>query len=550
MFKAVDPYTYTLTGQLGIEDKVVGLFKAAYQVTHYDDVQLSSGTVHTGVPNPGVRKYVLSVTQRVIVYNKNGLVLSPQDDVRTYPNYPALLNLQLTPETAKNVSLLLVGYSPQTVNTKVQTSGTTGTSSGQTNQSSTSNTVGSTTAQTNSFGVSVGTFADAFTFGMSSETSTTHSTEQSHTSTVGSGTSRSHESSSSAYMSIENWGAYALVNPETSSPVWTFGQEYPWDAIECRKTTNVPNPRDPGQVQLVVPSAMLVRLYDNVSLYPPSHLSMFGINFASQAQWLVTVDNAESDEVALEHVLEYFTATHSLVDKAAPHNDAMSAEPTSQVAVYLDKVPTKLSLSGGGDISTRLSLGILALDPIGQADQPAIVGFVPTKFTARPAPAAAGVQPKPFSLFATSNTLLVRDTTSYPASCTPGAGFEATETALRATLEGNCTSLTFTVLFKVVDAADDYTLNLKHWKNTEPGVRLTIVVNGDASTALTKYVDAYEAEGGEANMLSIALRNQDYASVDYSDLLTVGLNSIEITLTPSTGGSAGYALRALSIEST
>ena len=537
MFKAVDPYTYTLTGQLQDGGQAVGLFAASYQVTRYDDVQLSSGTVQAGVPNPGVRKYVLSVTQRVMIYNPSGLVLSPQTDVTAYPDYPALINMQLTASAAEDMTFQLIGYSPQTVNTQVQTAGTTGNSTGQTQGNSISRTAGSSTAQANTYGVSVGSMGDAFNFGLSAETSTTTTTEHSRTSTSESGTSRNQEASSSADMSIKDWGAYALVNPQNNCPAWTFGQEYPWDAIECRKTTEAPNPHNPAQVQLVVPSAMTVRLYDGVSLYPPSHLSMFGINFSAHAQWIVTVDDSESDQVSLSHVLEYFTASHSLTG------------PNSSVAVYLDSTPTKLFLPGADDISTTLDLGVLSLDPVGQAEAPAVVGFIPSKFTVLPVPAGDGAPPKQFSILANANTLLVRDTTSYPASCSAGAGFGAGETALTATLTGNCTSLTYAVLLKVVDAAADYTLHLKHWKTTPVGVMLTIVVNGDPSTTLTKYVDAAEAEGGESNILSVALRKQDFASVDYSDVLTMGLNSIAVTVTPIDGSAtAGYALRAVSVE--
>jgi len=52
MFKANDPYLYTLTGQLQWSDQTsLGLFTARYRVTHYDDVQLAAGTAQTGAAN-------------------------------------------------------------------------------------------------------------------------------------------------------------------------------------------------------------------------------------------------------------------------------------------------------------------------------------------------------------------------------------------------------------------------------------------------------------------------------------------------------------------
>jgi hypothetical protein len=127
-------------------------------------------------------------------------------------------------------------------------------------------------------------------------------------------------------------------------------------------------------------------------------------------------------------------------------------------------------------------------------------------------------------------------------------GFAPSETALNATLGGNCTKLVMTLLFKITDAVNDYTLFLKHWKTSAMGVTLTITVNGNTANQLVKTVNSYEAEGGENNLLSIVLRNQNYASIDYSDYLTPGLNSIEIAITPNDGKAAGYALRAVSLE--
>jgi hypothetical protein len=80
-------------------------------------------------------------------------------------------------------------------------------------------------------------------------------------------------------------------------------------------------------------------------------------------------------------------------------------------------------------------------------------------------------------------------------------------------------------------------------------VVLQIVVNGDTSNAVTKYVDAIEGEGGDNNLLSIALRDLDFASINYHDYLQLGLNSVAITMEPIDQGWAdcGYQIRAVSI---
>ena len=81
---------------------------------------------------------------------------------------------------------------------------------------------------------------------------------------------------------------------------------------------------------------------------------------------------------------------------------------------------------------------------------------------------------------------------------------------------------------------------------------LTILINDDITATtpnnkIVKYVDALEAEGGENNLLSIALRNQGYGTVDYHDYLQLGMNKFQITITPM-GKDCGYQIRAISIE--
>lgn len=151
---------------------------------------------------------------------------------------------------------------------------------------------------------------------------------------------------------------------------------------------------------------------------------------------------------------------------------------------------------------------------------------------------------------------MIEDTTVYPTltNADIGAGFSPSETALTAKFAQNCTSLQMTANFKISDTTSEYTLFMKHWKTGATGVMLTLTINGDTANAITKYVDALEAEGGEENMLSIVLRNTDYGSVDYHDFLQLGLNTIDITITPIGGAASyancGYQIRAISIERT
>ena len=161
--------------------------------------------------------------------------------------------------------------------------------------------------------------------------------------------------------------------------------------------------------------------------------------------------------------------------------------------------------------------------------------------------------PVAFKAISAPNNLVIIDSTNYPVPCDPGAGFGFMpgETALTAIFSQNCSSLSMTLYFKVVDTRNNYTLFLKNWKAGAAGVMLNFTVNGDPDNTITKYVDALEGEGGENNLLSIALRDQNYASIDFHDYLQLGLNSIQITMSPIGNGGleqCRYQVRAISIE--
>jgi hypothetical protein len=494
----------------------------------------------SSVSRPRNRKFLLHCLQRINIYNPSSIVLSPTNLLTSYLNYPLLVHTSVQPHPSVGVDIRLLDYSPQTINTKIESSGSIGDSAGKTSGTSTSATVGSSTSETNSYGASV-TYGDISGISASFEHSTTDSDSRSSSTGSESSSSRNTSASSSVGMSIKDWGAYALVDPLARCPWWTFGQEFPWDAIECRKTKLVANPNNANQVDIVIPNAMAARLYDGDTLYPPSQLSTFGVNFVMKAMWLVTVEDGRSDQIDVEHVVNYFSGSHSIPDSPG----------AGRVTAYMDRTPTVLAVAEGEALNTTLNLGLMSLDPLGSRDRPAIVGFIPNKFTQLPAPATASASPVAFRIVSTSNTLMVGDTTLYPQACGAGAGFTASETAVTAAFAQNCTQLEMTMFFKVTDIVNDYTLFLKHWKTGDAGVVLTIVINDDVANAITKYVDALESEGGEKNLLSIVLRNQDYASVDYHDYLQLGPNSIRIAIQPIGGkyvAGSTYQIRAVSIE--
>jgi len=535
MYKVKDPYTYSRYVKLQVGETTIGSAELQYQVTLYDDLQMSGSAAVNQSKN---RKYMVSCTQGVKIYNPDGTVLSPDENLTSYNDYPAMLNSTMSIQKATGIQFALLDYSPKTVNTQVQQSGSTGNSSGQTTESSTSNTIGSSVSQTNSYSASVSTGNN---FGSTAEFThaTTVTNERSTTNMAGRSATNSSDIQNSASMSIKDWGGYALVDPNAMSPSFTFGQEYPWNAIDCRKTTGEPNPNNNDQVQVVVPSSMLLRLYDGVSLYPPSQLSMFGINFVMMSDWVVVVNDGISEEVALSHVFNYFTASHMLATSGS----------SETVKVYLDKQPARL----GSDesLNTTINLLLMALDPVNTNTAAAIVGFFPGKFIQSPAQATADAAPVPFKVVSTSNDLAIYDTTTYPSPCDAGAGFTSSELGLTAAFAANCTKLQMTMYFKVVDTTADYTLYIKHWKTGSTGVKLTFVINGDTANPIVHYVDAPMAEGGDVNLLSVVLRSQNFTSVYFYDFLQLGLNSVQITIEPI-GGSyvsgSNYQVRAVSIE--
>jgi len=529
MFKKTDPYSFSNFSKLytdAARKNPIGVFSSDYQVTSYDDVQMKD---YSTIDKRN-RKFLVHCTQRINIFNISGMNLSPTANKNSYLDYPVLINTIVEaslPESSPGaVDFQLLEYSPQTVNTKIQQSGATTGSNGTTN--TLSNTIGSSTSETNSYGATVTIGAAELNDSISANYEHSSTTSNDHSQTKGSESSASKSRENSSSMSMKDWGAYSLVNPATKFPSWTFGQEYPWDAIECR-TSNSPDPS--GQSQIVIPAETQSRLWDNIRLYPPSQLSMFGVNFVMKSLWLITVDkepvDSEGVQVEFTHAINYFSGSHKLENGLAN--------------VYMDQNPTMLYGDNDDSLSPTLDLTLMGIDPISR-DKPAVIGFIPNKFVVKPEDGS-------FLIASTCNNLLITDTTSSQPSA--GQGFTSSETALTATVSGT-SSLQMTISFKVIDTVNDYTLFIKHWKKSgSDDILLSFIFNDDKVNAITKYVTAMEAEGGENNLLSINLRNQEYATIDYHDYLQLGLNKVDVVITPVSGqptSDCAYQIRAISIE--
>lgn len=535
MFKKTDPYSLRKFCILLNQNKPIGSIAIEYTVKYYEDV-LVNNTDGPEIDNS--RKYIITCNQKIKINNPSGSDLTPQI-INSFDDYPILFTNQITNNIASlpGVTIQLLEYSPKTINTKVQTSGTSTTSAGNVVGNSASDTIGSSTSQSNSYGASVSLD------GMSANAEHSETSSKDQSQTLGSDFSENttKEASNSESMSVKDWGIYAQVDPVTNTPSWICGQEYPWDIFKCRSSDiTSTNPNNPAQVRVSIAASLSANLSDGTVLFPPSQLSLFGLEFIMKGLWLVKVpNNSSSDLIQLQHIINYFTATHALSDPGKTDNT---------VFAYMDLKPSTLNVSTTESLDTTINLPLMALNPIGNKN--AIIGFLPKRFTITPAPAGAASMPTNFKIISSENNLLILDETHYVSHFPPTAGFSATNKSLNASFTGTCQQLIITAYFKILDTDSHYTLFMKHWKGSETGFMLKITINGDTEGTIVKHIDSYEAEGGENNLLSISLRNLDYTSTDFHDYLQLGVNTIKISITPvdQTTTNSSYHIRAISIE--
>lgn len=522
-------------------ENLIGKLTSNFEVQNYEDLQLNNINV---IIQPKTRKYILTCTQTIQISNTNSININPESDSGQFVDYPVLLQPFITFEESAGVNINLLDYSPKTVNTKVQQSGTIGRTNGESSSVSRSSTVGSSTSQTNSFDTSVSVGYTAGLNGGANASTTvsyghseTTTNERSQTSGNESSASRSSETSGSSSMSIKDWGAFALINPNTkmASASWVFGQEFPWDALECRKFKNSNILQDGNKVQIEIPKEMKVRLYDGDFLYPPSHLSMFGVNFITKTSWLIELDSSAADNLIVNQKITYYLASHTL----------QKSDNGYEVVVTMDQEPLNIQTKEyDSGIKSNLDLQVMSLNAISRSSNTAIIGFIKKNFiTAPELNQKFRIQSEATNLYIVDSTLN-NNNSNFFINNQYGLGARFTT--------GSDSPLKMSLFYKIIDVNSDYKLYIKHWKNTKVGVYLKFIINGDLENPIVKYVDSLEAEGGEQNLLILSLRNSDFASVDYHDYLQLGLNSIDIEIMPlSTLKEAEiceYMIRAISIE--
>lgn len=491
MLNKSDLYAFEQTVALQVDEEApYGTLNVKYEVRRVDDVRNLKSSLG----------YRVICTHRVSI--PNPLVVSVGAiDYGLFENYPAMLGSSIKvnlPSTA----LELIDYSPRTLNSAVQTSG--GDVLSSTANRSISHSSGSSQSQSNSYGgsVSVGMF------GASADANYNHtsSSETNASNTNGSDSGHTSEKSSSAAMSVKDWGGYAQLDTESIRPSWVWAQEYPWDILSWRESDEVGN----GSMHL--PQWVMDMLWapDWSYVYPPSQLSQTGIDFTMKASWHIVLPSAvEAQSVTVSHATSYVSATHGI----GPSGDGEARLNPTTAAAYT---------------SPGLDLTLLGLDPITHGASPVstVIGFAPSKFICPPTAIST------FKFLAGDNTL------------------QATGTGFGPGMQATCgtTPVTLHLAFKVTDDDFDYSLVLKHWKTTDVGSQLSIIVNGDTTNPIVKFVDSVEGGGGDRNLLQVQLRDLDYTSIDYHDYLVLGLNTVDITITSVSGSTAGYQLRAVAIE--
>lgn len=484
----------------------VGTLDAEYEVQAYTDVSNLKST----------RTYFVAARLRIII--PGGYTFAP-GSISSFGPYPAAIANRLSLVTsAKTATIKLLDYFPKTINTSINTSQNTSDDNGSSRMSQ--HTTGSSTSETNTFEVSsnVGFFGDLITGGVSTGESDSVTNTSSVENTKGRTSNQNHSTSMSSGMTVKDWGSYARTGPDDRDISWLWGQEYPWNILKFHDVD--------GNGNVVLPPFVQKLLYDGMQVYPPSELSLHGVNFHASAKWLISMPEAsESDEtLTFTHDLTYYTGTHQL---------RTSGGTKSVVATLNDNgsiVPHQ---------APALDLPLFGLDPITTpgAGNGALVGFALQEYLLPPSSTSE------FRILSGSNNLYVT-----------GEGFTApvTPDGLTTATILNGKDAQMTISFKVVTIDQELSLYLRHWKTTAQGCLMTVVVNGHTSSPIIRHVDAFDASDGSDNITTIILRNKGYAQDDYYNYLVMGLNTITVTIKPTAdnqGDLAGccYVIRALAI---
>ncbi|MCJ8292716.1 MAG: hypothetical protein HRT58_22350 [Crocinitomicaceae bacterium] len=462
-------------------------------------------------------KFLVTVTQRIQCANLSGFVTTPNGS-NSFLDYPASIynTLSLSTSSQSNFDIQVLDYFPKTLNAAVNTNSSQ--SQGSTNGQSNAHTSGSSASNTNSYGGSLsgslGFFGDAPMGSLSASGNYEHSTtnEYSDSNTTSNSLDKSNNLSDSLSMSIKDWGSFAAMNLDQNKFTWLWGQQYPWNALNCYSSGG----------DITVPDYVAARLVDpNVGdgiALPPSELSLYGVDFTCMISFLIT-PKTDSSEISFDHIIGMVTATHEY-NQRRPNDLSLTIK---------DRTPTTTK-------GIQFDLNKLSLAPIQTLGygNGAGIGFLKDRFQTIPITSAST-----FGILSESNNMNIN-----------GSGFIYSNNSLNATFASISTTpgASMTIDFKVIDHSLDLILFMKHWVTSDIGVYMQITINGQVLSNV--HIDLQEGQGGDHNISKVVLKNKNIASIDYCDYLIMGLNTITVDFfrsdTPNTG-SADYVLKALTL---
>ena len=242
-------------------------------------------------------------------------------------------------------------------------------------------------------------------------------------------------------------------------------------------------------------------MHDKTQVFPPSQLSLFGVDFTMTAAWLISFPQGitSPEKVRLTHSMTYYTASHSL-------------EAGGILVSSLQKAASAVYKSHSMEMSTY------ALEPLFSADAKngAAVGFTVNPFIYPPTTPSSK-----FKIVSAANNLQVT-----------GTGFDSSMNAEFSAPPDPELPVKFTVKFKVLDTTNDYAFLFRSWIGSKSSAcKLTATIN--TRYTVTVYMDATEGQGGQNNVTTIELRNTDFTSMNFHDYLVLGLNEVEVKVTPT-----------------
>lgn len=503
------------------------------------------------------RAYQVVCSQRVIIPNSAPLTQSPP--ITAYKTYPLLISNTVSIESKAILSNAgdessrdspsdhdshlaeLLDYSPRTINASVSRTSTQGHQLGK--GVSLENSTGSTTSQSNNFGfsahVNVHGSVSANDIGLVSGSAgggvgagahlnIAHSHSDNRSESSGSSSNSGVSRGGSGSMSIKDWGCYSRVSSnDYTTLTWNWGQEFPWNVFRYQCDTANDN-------NVTLPQSVWDLLWDSTAgtAFPPSQLSQFGVDFTMKAAWQVALPRNLSGQKR-----KHLHLKHSIQLLHGSHGDLDSGSDSEKSDTYTPPTAELTSVSGEFNYtSPKIDLTLLGLDPIlsPDTDNGAVIGF-----TAANRFLIAPEKGDEFLILSGSNNLQVT-----------GDGFDTPMQTSFTQAPGKLPPGTarLCIEFKMTEEITPYSLILKHWVTTETACQLTLTFNRDWDNSITAFVDAQEGEGGEDNILSINLRNEDYSSVNYHNYLKPGLNRIDVKITPvDPVNDCAYSLRALAI---